>query len=180
MVMGRALAHEVDRVGLIGTGLNNQPLGIVNTPNINTIAGVGVPQHQDLVSGLQSLLESNVPLEMIQGNAIMSPRTWASLENLQSADGQPIMRPRALENMAYRPTTSIPNNLGAADNESLIVMGDFSDLVLGVRMEASVEALRLQSFADNLLLEFVGWTRVDFMARRPQSFCVLEGITAGS
>lgn len=56
-------------------------------------------------------------------------------------------------------------------------MGDFSDLVMGVRMEASVEALRLQTFAESLRLEFVGWTRVDFMVRRPASFCVLNGVT---
>lgn len=53
----------------------------------------------------------------------------------------------------------------------------FRDLVMGVRMEASVEALRLQSFADNLMLEFVGWTRLDFMVRRPASFVALNGVT---
>lgn len=90
---------------------------------------------------------------------------------------QPIMRPRALENMAYRPTNSIPSNLGDDEDESFILMGDFSDLVMGVRMEASVEALRLQSFAENLMLEFVGWTRLDFMVRRPASFVALNGVT---
>lgn len=179
-VMGRALAQEVDRVGLMGTGLANQPTGIVNTTGINTVAGIGSPIHQDLVTGVQRLLESNVELERADKNAIMSPRTWGTLENLQSADGQPIMRPNALERTAYRPTNSIPNNLGGGENESLIVMGDFTDLVLGVRMEASVEALRLQSFADSLKLEFIGWTRVDFMVRRPASFVVLEGVTGGA
>ena len=177
-VMGQALAHEVDRVGLVGTGLNNQPRGIVNTPGIQSIAGIGSPTHQDLVTGLRRLLEANVPLEMAERNAIMSPRTWATLASLQATDGQPIMRPQALENMAYRPTNSIPNDEGAGDNESSIIMGDFSDLVMGVRMEASVEALRLQSFAESLRLEFVGWTRLDFMVRRPASFCVLNGVTA--
>ncbi|NCP01553.1 MAG: phage major capsid protein, partial [Sphingomonadales bacterium] len=129
------------------------------------------------VSGLQRLLENNVPLDVSDRNAIMSPRTWGGLENLTATDNQPLMRPRALDNMVFRPTTSIPNDLGVGNDESLAIMGDFRDLVLGVRMEASVEALRLQSFADNLLLEFVGWTRVDFMVRRPASFVVLEGIT---
>lgn len=179
-VMGMALAHEIDRVGLVGTGLNNQPQGIINTPGISTIASIGTPTYQDLVTGLQRLLESNVPLDRCDGNAIMSPRTWATLENLESADGQPIRRPQALNNMVFRPTTSIPNNLGDAENASLMILGDFSDLVLGVRMEASVEALRLQSFAENLMLEFVGWTRVDFMVRRPASFTVLEGVTASA
>jgi Phage capsid family. len=177
-VMGQALAHEVDRVGLVGTGLDNQPRGIVNTPGIQTIAAVGSPTHQDMVTGMQRLLEANVPLEAAQRNAIMSPRTWATLASLQATDGQPIMRPEALKEMAYRVTQSIPNDLGAGDDESQIIMGDFRDLVMGVRMEASVEALRLQSFAESLRLEFVGWTRLDFMVRRPASFCVLNGVTA--
>lgn len=178
-VMGKALALEIDRVGLVGTGLANQPKGIVNTAGVNTIAAVGTPTgYGPFVSGLQKLLESNVPLERTEQNAIMSPRTWGTLENLQATDGQPLMRPRALDKMVFRPTTSIPNNLGVGEDESLAIMGDFRDLVLGVRMEASVEALRLQTFASNLQLEFIGWTRVDFMVRRPASFVVLEGITA--
>jgi len=177
-IMGRALAQEIDRVGLLGTGIGNQPTGIVNTTGVNTIPAIGTPaDFSPFVSGLQRLLENNVPLDVSDRNAIMSPRTWGGLENLTATDNQPLMRPRALDNMVFRPTTSIPNDLGVGNDESLAIMGDFRDLVLGVRMEASVEALRLQSFADNLLLEFVGWTRVDFMVRRPASFVVLEGIT---
>jgi hypothetical protein len=56
-------------------------------------------------------------------------------------------------------------------------MGDFRDLVLGVRREASVEALKLTSYASNLVLEFVGYLRADYMVRRPSSFVTLEGVT---
>ena len=174
--MGRALALELDRVGLVGSGLSNQPTGIANTASINTIAAVGVPNYFKLVNGIQRLLESNVPLEQAERNAIMSPRSWGTMETMASADGDPVALPRALERTAFRPTTSIPNNLGAGTNKSLIIMGDFSDLVMGVRMEASVEALRLQTFASNLQLEFVGWTRVDFMVRRPTSFVALQDV----
>ena len=179
-IMGRTLAQEVDRAGLFGTGLSNQPLGIHNTSGIQTVAAVGTPDsYGPFVSGLQKLLEANVSLERCDKNAIMSPRTWATFENLQEINGQPLMRPRALDRMAFRPTTSVPNNLGSGEDESLVMMGDFGDLVMGVRMEASVQALRLQSFAENLLLEFVGWTRVDFLVRRPASFVELQGVTIG-
>jgi len=49
-------------------------------------------------------------------------------------------------------------------------------LVLGVRREASVEALKLTTYASNLLLEFVGYLRADFMVRRPASFVTPEGV----
>ena len=177
-VMGRALAAEVDRVGLIGTG-TGQPRGIINSVGIGAVPAVGTPSnYSPFVTGLQALLERNVPLEAVEKNAIMSPRTWGTFEKLTATDGQPLLRPQALDRMAFRPTTSIPNNLGTGGDESLAIMGDFRDLVLGVRLEASVEALRLQSYATNLVLEFIGHTRVDFMVRRPASFLVLQGITA--
>lgn len=177
-VMGRALAVEIDRAGLVGTGNNNQPTGIANTAGIQTVGNVGTPTNfVPLVNGIQKLLEKNVALDQADKNAIMSARTWAQFANLTDVNGQPLNRPRALDNMAFRPTQSIPDNLGPAPlNKSLAIMGDFRDLVLGVRMEASIEALRLQSFAENLRLEFIGWTRVDFMVRRPDSFVVLSGI----
>jgi HK97 family phage major capsid protein len=179
-VFSRALAHEIDRVGLVGSGTGNEPTGIHNTTGVGTVAAVGTPaDYSAFVTGLQTLLEANVELERANRNAIMSPRTWGTLESLQATDNQPLQRPRALDQMAFRPTTAIPNDLGVGEDESIVILGDFSDLVLGVRMEATVEALRLQSFAENLLLEFVGWARVDFLVRRPASFVVLEGVTVG-
>ena len=56
-------------------------------------------------------------------------------------------------------------------------MGDFRDLALGVRRDASVEALKLSTYASNLLIEFVGYTRMDFVCTRPASFATLEVIT---
>ena len=176
-VMSRALAQEIDRVGLVGSGQNNEPRGIINVPGIGTVPAVGAPtNYSKFVAGLQKLLEANVNLGRADKNAIMSPRTWGTLENLTATDGQPMMRPEALSRMAFRPTNSIPNNLGAGNDESIAILGDFSELVLGVRMEAVVEALRLQTYASNLQIEFIGWTRVDFLVRRPASFVVLQGI----
>lgn len=177
-VMARALAQEIDRVGLVGLAANGEPTGIHNTTGIGTVPAVGTPAYGDFIDGLKVLLDANVELEKAQRNAIMSPRTWATIEKTAASDGQPIQRPRALEQMAFRPTTSIPNNLGVGSDESIVIMGDFTDLVLGVRLDVTVEALRLQTFATNLLLEFVGWARVDYLVRRPASFVELGGVTA--
>jgi len=56
-------------------------------------------------------------------------------------------------------------------------MGDFRDLILGIRADAAVEALKLGTYASNLLLEYIGYTRVDFLVARPASFCTIAGIT---
>jgi hypothetical protein len=59
-----------------------------------------------------------------------------------------------------------------------VFLGDFRDLLLGVRMESSIEILKLSTYATNLLLEFIGYARVDFCVTRPASFCTLEGVLA--
>lgn len=175
-VMTKAMAVEVDRVGLMGTGSSNQPRGIFNTSGVNTVAGASYwPSFDAMIYGIQKLLEANCALEDVDKNAIMSPRSWGTLERLRTADGNPVQRPKALEKTAFRPTTGIPNNLGSG-SDSAIIQGDFSKLVLGVRLEASVEALRLASYGSNLQLEFLGYTRVDFLVRRPASFTVVTGI----
>lgn len=175
-VMTKAMAVEVDRVGLMGTGSSNQPRGIFNTSGINSVAGATYwPSFNAMIRGIQKLLEANCALEDVDKNAVMSPRSWGTLASLQTSDGQSMKRPSELENMAFRPTTGIPNTLGVG-TESAMILGDFSKLVLGVRLEASVEALRLASYASNLQLEFLAYTRVDFLVRRPASFVVVTGI----
>jgi HK97 family phage major capsid protein len=177
-VMSASLAAEIDRAGLIGLGSSNEPRGILNTVGINAYAYAGaVDTYDPLIIGVQKCLEANCPMEAVEGNAIMSPRSWAGWAALRSADGHYIARPKVLDNMVFRPTTAIPNNLGSGEDESVVLLGDFTQLVMGIRQEATVEALRLQSYGDNLLLEFIGTARIDFLVRRPASFTEITGVT---
>lgn len=184
-VMTRAIAEEVDRVGLIGAGTAIEPQGIFGTSNIGTVAAVGTPtDYSEILTAVQKLLEANIPLEVATANVIMSPRTWATYEGLVTGltgDLTQLVRPRALRDSAFRVTTAVPNvfPIGSPPgNESLIFLGDFSNLLLGTRRESAVEALKLQTYATNLLLEFIAFTRVDFVVTRPSAFVVMSGVTA--
>lgn len=176
-VMTRALATEVDRAGLFGLGSSNQPRGLHNTVGINAQAKGANPVHDAMIYGFQKCLEANCALDVVEKNVIMSPRSWGQIATLRTSDGQYIDgTPEALKRTTYRPTTAVPNNLGVGTNESVMFVGEFAHLVLGVRQEASVEALKLQSYGDNLMLEFIGTTRVDFLCRRPTSFTEITGL----
>jgi len=184
-VMTKSMAAEIDRVGLVGTGTPPEPAGILNTASVGNVGSFGTPgDYVKLLAAVQTLLEANVPLEVATANVIMSPRTWAKYEGLVtglSSDKSQLARPRALANTAFRVTSAVPNDLpqGASPPgaESAVFLGDFRDLLLGVRAESSVEVLKLTTFATNLLLEFVGYTRVDFLVTRPASFCIGSGVT---
>lgn len=184
-VMTSAIAHEIDRVGLVGSGVAPEPQGIRGTSGVATIASVGTPtDYSEMLAGVQTLLEANVDLDIATANAIMSPRSWATYEGLATGltgDSSPLPRPRALQDTAFRVTTALPNTLDANSpptNESAIFLGDFRSLLLGTRREAAVESLKLSTYGTNLLLEYIGYARLDFVVTRPADFVVLEGVTA--
>ena len=113
----------------------------------------------------------------------MSPRSWSTYEGLAtgiSSDNTPLPRPRALEDTQFLVTSAVSNTLATSSpaTDSAIFLGDFRDLTLGIRREASVKVLETSIYASNLLLEFVAYARCDFLLARPASFCILRGVQA--
>ena len=182
-VMTGAIAAEIDRVGLEGSGTPPEPTGIANTSGRSSQTSVGaLTDYEELTSGIGALLQANCDLEQVSRFAVMNPRTWTAYQNLVtgiSSDKTPLARPRSIENMQFLVTSNIAGNWGASPQvASTIYLGDFRDLLLGVRLESSIEVLKLDTFASNLLLEFVGYARCDFLVTRPASFHTVEDIQA--
>lgn len=171
-----AMASAVDRAGLFGA--SNGPAGLFGTAGVNTQTGIGtVTNYSEILTGVKQLLDANVPLDVATKFAIMSPGTWLKYENLVtgiSSDKTQLARPRSLENMQFL-VTSNANTYGSPQG-SVLFLGDFSNLVMGIRREASVEVLKADSYAGNLVVDIVGYTRVDFVVTRPAAFATLEGI----
>jgi len=71
--------------------------------------------------------------------------------------------------------TSNANTYGSPQG-SVVFLGDFSNLVMGIRREASVEIVKADSYVGNLVVDIVGYSRVDFVLTRPSAFATLEGI----
>jgi HK97 family phage major capsid protein len=180
--MARSMGVELDRVGLVGANgspATGEPNGILGTSGVNQVTSVGsVSDYSKVLEGIRKLLEANVPLDVATKYAIMSPGAWAAFEGLPTgiaSDKSQLARPRSLEAMQFLVTT---NGLDVGSPAtSTIFLGDFRDLVLGVRREASVEALKVTTYASNLVIEFIGYLRADYMLRRPKSFCTLEGVS---
>lgn len=182
-VMSRAMAAEIDRVGLEGSGTPPEPTGIANTSGRSNQTGVaGLTDYEEITSGIGALLAANCELEQVSKFAIMNPYTWTAYQNLVtgiSSDKTPLARPRSIEAMQFLVTSNIAGDWAASPQAtSTIYLGDFRDLLLGVRLESSIEVLKLTTFASNLLLEFVGYARCDFLVTRPASFHTIEGVQA--
>jgi HK97 family phage major capsid protein len=173
-VMGRALAAEIDRAGIRGTG-GTQPQGVIGTSGVNAITGVGVLADYDkFVDALALLWGQNVPEERV-GPFLISPPVAKKLRKLKtgiSSDKTTLQPPPGLP--PFLVSDTLDNHASPASSSAAV--GLWADLVLGVRREASLEALRLTTYASNLQVEYVAYARLDFLVRRPVAFTTMTGI----
>ncbi len=176
-----AMAAEIDRAGLHGSGASGEPDGILGQSGVLTVASVGTPtNYSEMLDGLKTLLDNNLPLEAIDQFAIMSPATWKTYQDLAtgiSSDNTPLERPQALRDTQFLVTSNVSDVLGSPET-SAIFMGDFSSVIMGIRMNPSFKILELDTYAGNLIYEVVAVQRVDFMLSRPASLCTLTGVEA--
>lgn len=174
-ILARALAGEIDRAGLIGSGSGAEPKGIVNYTGLttNAFAGGALSGYGPLMTARGALHGANERL----GAFILASRDENDLASLTATDGQPLQLPRALEQVPMLHTTVLPVDGGAGSDESQIIAGDFGQLLMGIRSEIRVEILR-ERFMDNLQFGLIAHARVDFAAARESAFTVLDGVTA--
>ena len=128
----QAMSQAIDRAALLGSGTGSDPLGVVSNTNVPIIDlgtnGAALTGYGNLIAAQLKLRESN----FIPSAAIMAPREFHTFAGLTDTTGQPLRRPDAL-GFEFLDTNKIPIDLthGTADDASLIVVGDFSQLWVG-------------------------------------------------
>lgn len=169
-----ALAQELDRVALLGTGTAPEPRGVANFASLTSSGVTGAE-----LKGYAPLIKARTALRTANSDAtafIMSPRDEGQLAGLTATDGQPISLPPALANTPMLTTSKIPVDLGTDTDESVILAGDWRRLMIGMRSVIRVEILR-ERYADNLQYGFVAHLRADVAAEHEAAFTKLAGIT---
>jgi len=74
-------------------------------------------------------------------------------------------------------TSKMPmdETLGTATTASRIIMGNFADLMIGMRTQVRVDVL-MERYADYGQVGFISWLRLDVQLVHPQSFAQIVGI----
>lgn len=173
-IIAVALAQELDRVSLFGTGVAPQPLGVSNFASL-TPSGVASAE----LKSYGPLIKARTALRTVNSDVtayILSPRDEGQLAGLTATDGQPLSVPPAIANVPLLTTSKVPTNLGTDTDESVILAGDWSRLMVGVRSEIRIEILR-ERYADNLQYGFLAHLRADVAAEHEAAFTKLSGIT---
>ena len=156
-----ALALEVDRVGLIGTGASGEPLGVLNTGGIGDVSmganGLALTNWDPYVNVIYQLTQDNA---MMPTAFIQNPRTTTEGAVLKDSQNQPLMKPDILQGIPILETTQVPidDTQGSATDASRVYCGYWPDLVWGVRHELVIEILR-EKYSDTFEYGFMAHLR---------------------
>jgi HK97 family phage major capsid protein len=107
----------------------------------------------------------------------MSPRTEGTYNKLKDTTGQALRRPAAIADLPFLVSSKMPINetQGTATTASRVILGDFTQLMIGIRTQIRVDVVR-ETFAANGQIGFVAWMRAECQAMHPQSFAQITGI----
>lgn len=177
-----AFGAAIDKAGIQGAGSGSPLLikGLINEDGVGSVASVGAPSNYDeILDGIGTFLTANNRLDQLTG-MIWHPNIWKTYAKLKtgiSSDETTLELPPAVADVPKFVTTNA-DTVTSPENYH-VCLGNFDDMVIGVRMDPTIRILDdTTSFASNLLIEIVGVARVDFLLTRPASFVVLSGLTA--
>jgi HK97 family phage major capsid protein/ATP-dependent Clp endopeptidase proteolytic subunit ClpP len=178
--ISNALAQALDRSALFGTGQNEQPRGLYNyTSGVQVLSlgddGEPLANYRPFSLAYQSILQANESPTAV----IYSPRTFGDLDRLVDLQGNPLQPPRSFDKYLHLPTTQVPDDLlvGTSDDCSAIFMGDFSQMMVGMRTNLNLEMTRVSETAwRKLAVEFRAYMRYDIQLARPGGFVVIKGV----
>lgn len=173
-----AMAKEMDRAGLRGTGTAPEIRGLLNIANVNAIGsganGATPTNYSLLIQAWREIVSDNAPAPTA---AIMHPRDMATFAGLNDAQGQPLRKPELLNSIAMYQTSQIPTNLtvGTSTNCSEIYVGDFSQFYFFMREVLTIQLAR-EVEANTGAVVFYCHSRVDAAAMYAQAFGVITGV----
>ena len=177
-VFASTAALALDRAILFGSGAANEPLGIANTPGVQTVS---MGANGAKLTGYAPILDAVASLESLNAGTvsamIANPRTARAVNGFTDTTGQPLMLPPRLASVPLLTTTSasVTETQGTATNASSIILGDFGSVFVGLRTSLQVSVLN-ERFADTGQVGFVSWLRADVLLSHPAAMARVAGI----
>jgi HK97 family phage major capsid protein len=182
--LGRAIAGEIDRALLFGTGTDSQPLGLYNTAGISTTEmatnGAVPTDWSKFLDMLAAVEQANFTPGALLYSA-RTKRTMAGLPTGISSDKTPLQRPQPIVEATHLVTNQIPNDLawGSDTASSAAFAGQWDQLVLGVRPSLAVRIVTdPYSQVEQGKVRIAAYLRCDVGVLQPAAFGRLTGIKA--
>jgi HK97 family phage major capsid protein len=184
--LAKVLALEIDRAALRGDGSASTPTGVKSAQGVTVtnLATNGLTllysnAYQTFSNGILTILNKNG----LPNAVVMAPRTQIELDQLVNTLGDSLEAPPSWDALEKYTTNSTPINLthGSSSLASDAILGDFSQMIVGMRTDLQVEITRLGggstgSAFQNLQVWIRAYLRADVVLAHPEFFCVLDGI----
>jgi HK97 family phage major capsid protein len=176
--LSKSFAAEIDRVALVGSGTGSEPKGCSKVSGAGSVSmgtnGAALTNWDPFVQALGTLRTANANDPTA---CILHPRSEQELNLLKDSQNRPLARPSAIQDLPFLVTSKLPINetQGSANTASRAIMGDFTELIVGVRHVLSIEMLR-EKYSDTLAYGFLAYLRADIAVAHAASFCNVLGI----
>lgn len=198
--MAKRFISLEEQAFLNGSGVG-QPLGILNTPGVQSVPYTGTASQQNLLDKISDAITNVYTNFLGAPNAIvMHPRTWGYIVKGREATapstyligagstafgrrgndplpgyGQAALPRGELFGLPVYCTPNVPTTLGAAQNESAVFVGDWSQGLVLDRQGVTTDVSTHVYFTSNQTV-FRSEERLGFTAARyPASFAVVQG-----
>lgn len=164
------------------TGKRTTPLGIINYTGVSALPAVGSLSLDHLHDAVGVAMANNAEVGRMRW--FMRSDVFVSLRKQKDTSGKYLLEPDATQAGVYRllglpvtVTNRIPGNLGAASDETTVVLADFAQIAVARDLSPSVKLLD-QTYAayDQQAIRVVA--RYDAAPLNPEGIVVLDGVTA--
>lgn len=187
--MSQALGQAIDRAALFGRGAEAEPQGITNTDGISSETAVGTPDgYAELTSSVRQIMTANYPGDPSGLAWLGHPRDFATYDGLTDSTGQPLRPTPWASQLQPFATTSFSVAEDGGSNESTMIVGDMSQVVIGMKTQGvRLEIFREGSLTDGsethnaveeMKVHIRAYMRADVAVMRPNWITKLTGVTA--
>ena len=192
--LGAAIALELDRAVLFGipggvrVGLRDWlTIGGDTSLSINETSmgtnGATPTDFSQLVTVIRQVLDGNYPGRLDELAGIMSPRSWGTYEGLKNTLNDPLRSPaswaaiQAAGRVFVTKQCPITETQGSSNAASTVFVGDFTQVLLGMRTEMTIELSREAGDAfQRLHVLLRGYLRADWNVAQPKWISRLVGL----
>lgn len=180
----RDVAAKIDAAFIAGGGgtpAGTEPLGILSYPGVQQMPAVGVVALDDLHDAVGLAMAANVDTSRLRW--LSTSRDFVSLRKLKDDVGRFQLQPDPTQEGVFRLlgipvtiTNRIPADGGTNDDESSIVLADFSQIAVARDLAPSVKILdQLYADFDQMGIRVVA--RYDAAPLNPEAVVILRGVT---
>jgi HK97 family phage major capsid protein len=175
-----ALMRAVDKAAIAGSGTGNEPVGLLNHPEVPVVAGGtnGAAPTWDHLAELEHQVSSH-NANVVSAAFVTNSAVQRKLRKTPRASGQDFILADSRRILGYelRVSQHVPSNLtkGTSSNLSAIVFGNWSDYLIALWGPQSIDILidSVTRSQDGLVI-IVGRLDVGFAPVHAQSFAVMK------